>query len=139
MSRLEQLIGAYRKHGHKMTPQRRAILEVLTAPVFHPTAETIHDAVTTRMPDISLATIYNVIRELGEMGELHDLDVGDGSRHYEIALVAHAHQVCVSCGRIDDLRGDFDAVRGAFRPAGGFRAERYSVTVFGNCPGCATA
>ena len=139
MSRLEQLISAYRDHGHKMTPQRRALLQVLTARVLHPTAETIHDAVAARMPDISLATVYNVLRELGEVDELQELDVGDGSRHYEIAPEEHAHQVCVSCGRIDDLRGDFGAVHGAFHPARGFRSERYAVTVFGTCAGCSTA
>jgi Fe2+ or Zn2+ uptake regulation protein len=54
MSRLKRLVQRFRQRGYKMTPQRRAILEVLIGNTSHPTAEQIHEAVRERMPDISL-------------------------------------------------------------------------------------
>ena len=133
MSSLEELIQTFKQYGYKMTPQRRAILEVLTESAFHPTAEQIHELVKERMPDISLATVYNTLRELAEMQELCELDLGHGVRHYEISQGDHAHQVCLICGRIEDIPGDFEKVKSLFQCDGDFRPVRYAVTIYGYC------
>jgi Fe2+ or Zn2+ uptake regulation protein len=133
MSRFEELVQKFRQHGYKMTPQRRAILEVLTGDMSHPTAEQIHELVKERMPDISLATVYNTLHELAEMQELYGLDLGHGVRHYEISQGEHAHRVCLICGRIEDVPGDFEKVRSLFQWGDGFRPVRYTVTIYGYC------
>jgi len=139
MSRLEELLQGFKQRGYKMTPQRRAILEVLTGYTTHPTAEQIYELVKRRMPDISLATVYNTLRELIEMGELYELDLGRGERHYEISLEDHAHLVCLKCGRIEDLPGDFERLRTLFRRGSDFYPVRYSVTIYGYCANCASS
>lgn len=133
MSRLEKLVQKFKQHGYKMTPQRRAILEVLTENAPHPTAEQIHGLVKERMPDISLATVYNTLRELTEMEELCELDLGHRVRHYEISREDHAHWVCLGCGRIEDIPGDFEKVKSLFQCSDGFRPMRYVVTIYGYC------
>jgi Fe2+ or Zn2+ uptake regulation protein len=133
MSRFEDLVQKFRKHGYKMTPQRRAILEALTETPSHPTAEEIHSLVRERMPDISLATIYNTLRELAEMQELCELDLGHGVRHYEISQGDHAHRVCLMCGRIEDVSGDLEEVKTLFQCNDSFRPVRYDVTIYGYC------
>ena len=138
MSRLEELVQKFKQHGYKMTPQRRAILEVLTGNTPHPTAEQIHGLVKERMPDISLATVYNTLRELTEMEELCELEVGHGERHYEISRENHAHWVCLRCGRIEDVSGDFEKVKSLFQ-CSGFRPVRYAVTIYGYCADCASS
>lgn len=133
MSRLEELVQKFKQHGYKMTPQRRAILEVLTEDTSHPTAEQIHELVRERMPDISLATVYNTLHELAEMEELCRLNLGHGVRHYEIPPVDHAHRVCLICGQIEDVPGDFEKVRSLFQCDDDFRPVRYAVTIYGYC------
>jgi Fur family ferric uptake transcriptional regulator len=133
MSRLEKLVQKFKQCGHKMTPQRRAILEVLTENAPHPTAEQIHELVKERMPDISLATVYNTLRELTEMEELCELDLGHGVRHYEISREDHAHWVCLRCGRIEDVPGDLEKVKSLFECGDGFRPVRCVVTIYGYC------
>jgi Fe2+ or Zn2+ uptake regulation protein len=133
MSLLEELIQTFKQRGYKMTPQRRAILEVLTGDIHHPTAEQIHELVKESMPDISLATVYNTLRELAEMQELCELDLGHRVRHYEISRGDHAHQVCLICGRIEDIPGDFEKVKSLFQCGEGFRPVRYVVTIYGYC------
>jgi len=133
MSRLSELVGKFRQHGYKMTPQRRAIIEVLTGDTSHPTAEQIYESVKEQMPDISLATVYNTLHELAEMRELSELNVGPGGRHYEISRRDHAHWVCLVCGRIEDVPGDFEQVRSLFQCPQGFRPVRYAVTIYGYC------
>lgn len=133
MSRFEELVQKFKQHGYKMTPQRRAILEVLIESTSHPTAEQIHELVKERMPDISLATVYNTLRELAGMRELCELDLGHGVRHYEISQEDHAHCVCLMCGRIEDVSGDFEQVKSLFQSDEGFRPVRYAVTIYGYC------
>jgi len=133
MSRFEELVQRFRQHGYKMTPQRRAILEALTGNTPHPTAEQIYETVREGMPDISLATVYNTLRELAEMQELCELDLGHGVRHYEISREDHAHRVCLMCGRIEDVPADFERVKSLFQCGDGFRPVRYAVTIYGYC------
>jgi Fe2+ or Zn2+ uptake regulation protein len=133
MSSLEELVQRFKQHGYKMTPQRRAILEVLTGDTSHPTAEQIYELVRERMPDISLATIYNTLHELAQMQELCELDLGHGVRHYEISQGDHAHRVCLICGRIEDVTGNFERVKSLFQCDEGFRPVRYDVTIYGYC------
>ena len=137
MSRLEELVQKFKQRGYKMTPQRRAILEALSKNMSHPTAEQIHETVREGMPDVSLATVYNTLRDLAEMEELCELDLGHGVRHYEIWRGDHAHRVCLVCGRIEDVAADFGKVRWLFQWGDDFRAVRYAVTIYGYCADCA--
>ncbi len=133
MSRFEELVQKFKQHGYKMTPQRRAILEVLTEGIHHPTAEQIYEQVKEHLPDISLATIYNTLHELTELQELRELDLGHGVRHYDISPEDHAHQVCLICGRIEDIPADFEAVKSLLQCSEGFHPMRYAVTIYGYC------
>ncbi len=85
------------------------------------------------MPDISLATVYNTLRELAEMQELCELDLGRGVRRYEISQVGHAHRVCLICGRIEDVPGDFEKLKPLFQYGEDFCPVRYAVTIYGYC------
>lgn len=133
MSRPEELVQKFKQRGYKMTPQRRAIIKALTGDASHPTAEQIYERVRERMPDISLATVYNTLRELAEMQELYELNVGQGRRHYETSQRDHAHRVCLKCGQIEDVPGDFEKIKPLFQCGDDFRPTRYAVTIYGYC------
>jgi Fe2+ or Zn2+ uptake regulation protein len=137
MSRFKELVQTFKQHGYKMTPQRRIIIKVLTGDTRHPTAEQIHELVEKRMPDISLSTVYNTLHELTGMEALYELDTGCGGRHYEISREGHAHQVCLTCGRIEDVAGDFEKVKLLFEYSKDFCPARYAVTIYGYCADCA--
>ena len=139
MKRVEELVRKFRDHGYKMTPQRRAILEAISAAPSHPTAEQIYETVRERMPYTSLATVYNTLRELVTIHELQELDLGSGVRRYELAEQEHAHMVCLCCGQIQDLSGDFDELKSLFRQQDGFEPLHYALTVYGYCADCRTA
>jgi Fe2+ or Zn2+ uptake regulation protein len=133
----QELVRKFKRHGYKMTPQRRAILEELTlSSPEHPTAEQIHEAVLRRMPDTSLATVYNTLRELVAVHEVHELDLGQGVRRYEVNDREHAHLVCVNCQCVRDLPADFGQLRALLSQHNGFHPIRYDVTVYGYCDEC---
>ena len=133
----EELVRKFKRHGYKMTPQRRAILEELThSSPEHPTAEQIHEAVLRRMPDTSLATVYNTLRELVSVHEVHELDLGHGVRRYEIARGEHAHLVCLNCRCILDMPANLRQLKTMVAEHDGFQPVRYDVTIYGYCDKC---
>jgi Fur family peroxide stress response transcriptional regulator len=88
------------------------------------------------MPDTSLATVYNTLRELVAVHEAHELDLGQGVRRYEVDQREHAHLVCVNCQCVRDLPADFGQLRTLLKQHNGFHPIRYNVTVYGYCDEC---
>jgi Fe2+ or Zn2+ uptake regulation protein len=132
----EDLVRKFKRHGYKVTPQRRAILEAIAVPGSHPTAEQIHENVRQSMPDTSLATVYNTLRELVAVQEVHELDLGLGVRRYEIAEQEHAHLVCVNCQCIVDMPANLKELKTMVAERDGFQPMRYDVTIYGYCDNC---
>ena len=59
--RFEIIIQKLRDNGHKITPQRLAIVKILAKSDGHPTVENIHVRIKKDFPTMSLATVYKII------------------------------------------------------------------------------
>ena len=136
MDSMDHFCAQLRAHGRRVTPQRRAIIQVLLEDCAHPTAEQIFTRVRGVMPDISQATVYNTLRELVEIGALQGLDLGLKERHYDVDTTDHAHLVCLGCGRIEDVPYDCEALTLPPECTHGFRVVDRRVTFRGYCPDC---
>ena len=114
MNRQEQLIDALRQAGYRMTPQRMAICEVLAASDEHPTPYAVYERVHAAFPTVSLATVYNTLNALRDMGEIVEIGLGRSETHYEPNLAPHANLICLQCGRISDYEElPMEQLRGA--------------------------
>jgi Fe2+ or Zn2+ uptake regulation protein len=132
----EELTSAFRQRGLKITPQRQAVFQVLHGAIGHPTAETVHAAVTAEMPSVSLRTVYQVLNDLASMGEITALDLGTGSTRFDPTSGDHHHLVCTSCGAVRDLFLGDVAVDVPAGQAAGYRVGRAEITFRGLCPDC---
>jgi Fur family peroxide stress response transcriptional regulator len=63
-ARLEELVEKLREREYRITPQRLAILRILSASDGHPSAEHIFDQIKVEFPTTSLATVYKTIARL---------------------------------------------------------------------------
>lgn len=126
-----------RARGRRVTPQRRAIIRALQEDDPHPDAEQIFARVSRVMPDLSPATVYNTLRELVEIGVLTELDLGLGERHYDLTTDAHAHLVCLACGRVVDVPYDHEGLVLSAKNGHGFQIVDCQVMLRGYCPACA--
>jgi Fe2+ or Zn2+ uptake regulation protein len=133
---LESLCTQLKARGRRVTPQRRAIIQVLLDDGTHLTADDIHTRVRHAMPDLSPATVYNTLHELAELGLLLELDLGLGERRYEIVTADHAHLVCLSCGRIEDVPCDLEKLELLPEHTHGFEIRDCRVIFRGYCPVC---
>jgi Fe2+ or Zn2+ uptake regulation protein len=136
MSSLDSFCAQLQARGRRITPQRRAIIQVLLENSRHLTAEHVYTRVRYAIPGLSPATVYNTLRELAEMGMLLELDLGLGERHYDIVTVNHAHLVCLACGRVEDVPCDLEKLEPLPEHTHGFKVLDSRVIYRGYCPVC---
>jgi len=131
-----ELTTLFRAQGLKVTPQRQAIFRILHGAESHPTAESVHAAVTREMPTVSLRTVYQTLNDLAEMGEILQLDLGTGSARFDPNVDTHHHLVCEQCGRVVDVYADTAALKVAPRQRHGFEITTTEVVFRGTCADC---
>ena len=129
------LTSLYRENGRKVTSQRLAVFDALWGNEGHPSAEAVHARVTERLPSVSLRTVYSVLGELVELGELQSFDLGTGSARFDPNHDPHHHLVCERCGDVRDVQLDRDAVRPSDAPSE-FRINGTEVVFRGICGRC---
>jgi Fur family peroxide stress response transcriptional regulator len=87
----------------RLTPQRREVLDILMEKRDHPTATEVFMRAKTRMPSISLATVYNCLEALTHAGYVRQVNMDRAPSRYCPNLKDHAHFYCDSCGNISDV------------------------------------
>ncbi|HPO57222.1 MAG TPA: transcriptional repressor [Anaerolineaceae bacterium] len=140
-SRFTQLINKLREQGHRMTPQRAAILKAFAENPSHPTVEQVYEQVRREFPMTSLATVYKTVAMLKEQGEIIEISLGAGSSRYDAArLEPHAHLICTGCSRIVDVDDSQLAVAPEYLAEKyGFNLHSQRVDYYGLCPSCQAA
>jgi Fe2+ or Zn2+ uptake regulation protein len=132
------LIDRLRQREWRLTAQRRVVAEVLTGEHVHLTAEAVHGRARVLLPEISLATVYNTLNELVAMGEVREVQAGDGPRRYDPNVTTpHQHLQCVRCGALWDVEptGAADLALTAEQQRG-FRMLDVDIVFRGLCPDC---
>ena len=86
-----------------MTRQRQAIIECLAARNDHPSARQVFSAVRSGESRASLATVYNTLATLVELGFLEELEFESGDNRYDTNVSPHINLVCTACGVITDF------------------------------------
>ena len=134
--RLNDLVAKLKSTGHRATPQRLAILRVLTESKEHPSADQIYRQVQTDFPTTSLATVYNTLECLREMGEVLELPSSRGSRYDGRNPSPHPHLVCSVCGSIEDLDIDLRGTAAEVAASRGYANVHHRLEFYGVCPRC---
>ena len=124
----------------RVTPQRVLIHRAVRELDRHVTAEEVLAAVSERLPNASLPTVYSTLELLEELGMVRRLAARSGAALYDPRIDEHQHLVCRKCGRVEDLDVPVDSVR-ALRAARrrGFEPSNAELVVSGLCGDCAAA
>ncbi|MGH2963569.1 MAG: Fur family transcriptional regulator [Solirubrobacterales bacterium] len=130
---------ALRSRGYRVTPQRLAVHEALRDLDRHATADTVLDAVSGRLANVSLPTVYSALDALEEAGLARRIAAGRGPALYDARAAEHHHLVCRRCGAVEDLDAsvELDRVLGLAARTG-FAPDDAEVVVRGLGARCAT-
>ena len=97
-------VQTLKEMGHRLTPQRIAILGVLHDSDGHITAEDIFVRVRARHRTVNRSTVYRTLELLTKLGLVVETDFGEGRLVYHhIEKGHHHHLICRECGRVTDV------------------------------------
>lgn len=115
--------------------------EILTGEHVHLTADEVYGRARQILPEISLATVYNTLNELADMGELLEIVAGDGPKRYDPNVTElHHHLHCVGCGKLRDVVPDgTEQLRLPEGRRHGFELLDVDIVFRGRCPDCRAA
>ncbi|WP_026475822.1 Fur family transcriptional regulator [Alkaliphilus transvaalensis] len=142
MEIMDDLKDRLKEKGLKLTPQRRATLEVLyNNQGEHLNTEEIYDIVKETCPEIGLATVYRTLQLLDEMGLISKLNLDDGCSRYEFNNHEddhqHHHLICQSCNCVIEVEIDLlDQLEEAIEKEYKFKIKDHKVKFFGICSNC---
>ncbi len=125
--------------GHRLTPQRREVYDVLLADRDHPTATDVFLRAKQRMPSISLATVYNCLETLVECGLAKAVNVEREATRFCPNLEQHGHFVCEDCGRVIDIPFAPNRLAKAWMLPDGLSVTHCEMTLRGRCTACSSS
>jgi Fur family peroxide stress response transcriptional regulator len=136
--RSEIIIQKLREHGHKITPQRLAIVKILANSDGHPSVENIHFLLKKDFPTMSLATVYKNIALIKSIGEVLELGFPDGSNRYDGKKpYPHPHVICIRCKKIvDPDLSILDEMKKEVALETNFKILNHRLDFFGICSDC---
>ena len=134
-----KIAGILRQHGYKLTPQRRAVLNVIAHSHNHLTPAAMHDRVCQEHPGIGRVTIYRTLDMLAGLGLICKVHVEGNCRSYLMRRPTehHHHLICSDCGRaIDFTDCDLGELEERLSQDTGFEVEGHLLEFHGRCPDC---
>ena len=136
--RFDTIIQKLRDNGHKITPQRLAIVKILAKSEGHPSVENIYDQIKKDFPTMSLATVYRNIVLIKSLGEVLELGFPDGSNRYDgNRPYPHPHVICIKCKKIvDPDLESLDEMKKEVALETNFKILYHRLDFFGICGTC---
>ena len=123
--------------GLANTHQRQVIFRTLAESTNHPTPEEVYRKVCTKIPSISLGTVYKNIKIFVRAGLLKEVALRHEPLRLDPNLTNHHHLICGRCKSITDLAAEhLEPVRFKGKPPAGFKVEHCEAVAYGLCAVC---
>ena len=137
--RLEHMLATLRGKGHRITPQRMAVLKILAQSHDHPSVDRIYQQVKKDFPTTSLATIYKTIALLKETKEVLELGFADWGSRYDgnrplSPSPCYLHPLAEPI--VDPVFSNMDEMAAEMSRKSGFEITHHRLDFFGLCPKC---
>jgi len=127
-----------REKGHRLTPQRMLVIEVLHNADRHISAEELYEQLHRRYPYANISTVYRTLELLKQLNLVTETNFGEGYVRYHAAEKGHHHHlVCQSCGKIMDLdEVALYPLKEELLQKYGFDADLRHLAISGECKKC---
>jgi Fe2+ or Zn2+ uptake regulation protein len=85
----------------RITNQKKIISDYLKSVNTHPNIQEIYLVVRKKLPRISLGTVYRIVNNLREKGEIQE--IAGGTSRFDGNTLPHCHFFCERCKKIFDV------------------------------------
>jgi len=143
-----KLFKNFTDKGHRLTAPRKAVLNILSKDMNHPTVEEIYLQVHKGYPSIGMMTVYRTLDLLVEWAVVHKFDFSEGKARYELidhpeGLGHHHHLICQKCKKIinytDFIDEEFKLIRKLekrLEKNHKFKINNHIIEFYGVCADC---
>lgn len=128
-----------RSKGYRITPQRKAIINLLQKSIEHLTPGDIYERLKRSYPSIGLVTVYRTLDLLGKNDLLCEIHIEQGCRSYHNKRREghHHHLICSRCGKVVDFATcDLEKLQDKLSRETGFIIEKHLLEFSGCCQKC---
>lgn len=134
----DTLLDLLRSNRVRVSTQRSAVIHALVSQMeSHPTAEDIFLGARRRGEPIGIATVYNTLEILRQLGAVSELGFSSGPTRFDLNLAPHANLVCTRCGRISDHPlGQMSDLARKLGKQVDFEVRRQRLDLYGLCSDC---
>lgn len=134
---VEAVVGELRQRGHRITPQRVAILEEIMGAEGHLTPQALARDVQRRIPGVDASTIYRTLNLLESIGVVRHSHQEEGAAYHRVGEGDHVHLSCSRCGGQEDLPADLaEHLKGLIIKHHGFEPDLTHFAIAGLCASC---
>jgi Fur family transcriptional regulator, ferric uptake regulator len=131
------LSALLRERGHRITPQREAILHEVLRTRGHITPQDVTRRVQRRMPAVNASTVYRTLALLEEVGVVRHSHLEGGAEYHRTDDAHHVHLTCSRCGAEDDLGvREAGSLRRLIQRHRGFLPDLTHFAISGLCADC---
>jgi len=116
----------------RLTNQKKIILEYLKNTKTHPSAKEVYRQVKKKLPQVSLGTVYRILYQLKEKGEIKEILTG--VNHFDGNPTPHSHFICQKCKKIFDVFEEVSVLKNKKLKVG--EIKDYQVIFYGVCKKC---
>lgn len=104
LSLKQESIEAFcQKTGLRLTHQRLKIYKELSKSEDHPSAELLYQRLYTKLPTLSLDTVYRTLSMFCKYGVIRKIATVESQARFEIATEKHHHIFCKECHKITNV------------------------------------
>jgi Fur family ferric uptake transcriptional regulator len=133
----EAVLAQLRDRGHRMTPQRRAIVGEVMSQAGHISAQEIARKVEEKVPGVNASTVYRTLALLEEVGVVSHAHLETGPEYHLTGHHDHVHLVCSRCKKtmslsVEELAAEARSIEKRI----GFAPEFSHFAIAGLCADC---
>ena len=119
------------------TYQKTLIKDIVLNMCTHPSADEVFEKVKDQCPTVSRSTVYRILNDLAEKGDVYRVRVLDGPDRYDKTLRRHYHVKCTKCGNVADSEYLEDySISVVPEKCCGYKITGYEICFEGICPEC---
>lgn len=125
------------EHGYRLTPGRRAVIEVLERADRHLSPAEILRLGRACCARLSRATVYRTLEQLTALSLIRPIYLGGDNQRFAAASGCDHHLICSRCGRITEFEEcGLEALEEAVAAKYSFQITGHLFELHGFCPRC---